>query len=83
MKISFVYASEISPLWLDLEMDENATVETAIEKSGVFNQFPHLNQSNVKLGIFGKFAKRETKLQPGDRVEIYIPIIRQLDDDDD
>jgi putative ubiquitin-RnfH superfamily antitoxin RatB of RatAB toxin-antitoxin module len=83
MKVSIAYAADFSPYWSDFNVDEDATVASAIEKSGILKQFPDLNLKKVKIGIFGKFTKPETKLQPGDRIEIYQPIIRVLDDDED
>ena len=37
--------------------------------------FPHIDLTVQKVGIFGKVVKPEAALRPGDRVEIYRPII--------
>ncbi len=83
MKISIAYTADIVPYWADINVEEDATVASAIEKSGVLLQFPEINLAKMKIGIFGKFTKLDAKLQQGDRIEIYRPIIRQLDEDDD
>jgi uncharacterized protein len=83
MKISIAYAADLAPFWVDINVDEEATVADAIEKSGVLLQFPEINLAKMKIGIFGKFTKLDTKLQKNDRIEIYRPIIRKLDDDED
>ncbi len=83
MKVSIAYAAESSPYWADFSVDDETTVATAIEKSGILKQFPEINLKQAKIGIFGKFTKLDSQVQPGDRIEIYQPIIRVLDDDDD
>ena len=82
MKVSIAYTAELSPYWVDLTVDDETTVAAAIEKSGILKQFPEINLKQAKIGIFGKFTKPDTKLHAGDRVEIYRPIIRVLDDDE-
>ena len=49
----------------------------------VLTQYPDLDPAIHKLGIFGKLCKPETQLQPGDRVEIYLPLNRVIGDDDE
>ena len=83
MKVSIAYAADLAPFWVDITVDDDATVATAIEKSGILKQFPEINIRQTKIGIFGKFTKPDTKLHQGDRIEIYRPIIRVLDDDED
>lgn len=40
-----------------------------------YKQFPHIDLSAQKVGVFGKLAKLDAALRPGDRVEIYRAII--------
>ena len=63
-----------------------------ITKSGILKQFPDIDLTEQKVGVFGKLVKLDGTLQPGDRIEIYRPIIadpktvprrRTGDDDDD
>lgn len=51
-----------------------ATVEQAIATSGVLKQFPELEQTKLKVGIFGSSCSLQKKLEAGDRVEIYRPL---------
>ncbi len=83
MEISVVYAGELTQTWLPLKVEENCTVLTAIEQSGLLEQFPEIDLKSMKVGIYGKFTKLDNLLQPGDRVEIYRPITRNLDEEDD
>lgn len=51
------------------------TVEEAIRRSGIMDQCPEIDLAVNKVGIFGKAATLDAKLYPGDRVEIYRPLI--------
>lgn len=80
MKVSITYAAE--QFWHALDIDEESTVEDVIQHSGLLELFP-IDLKRQKVGIYGKFTKLNNKLSDGDRVEIYQPITRVLDDDDD
>ena len=80
MKVSIAYAPE--QIWRMMDIDEEATVEDLILKSGLLELFP-IDLKKQKVGIYGKFTKLNAKLTEGDRVEIYQPITRVLDEDDD
>jgi putative ubiquitin-RnfH superfamily antitoxin RatB of RatAB toxin-antitoxin module len=71
MNVGVCYAETERQLWLRLEVPEGSTVRKAIELSGVLTQYPHIDLDNQKVGIFGKFAKLDTPVKDGDRVEIY------------
>ena len=51
------------------------TVEQAINASGVQLQFPQLDLSSSKVGIWNRVVKLEQPLAEGDRIEIYRPLI--------
>ncbi len=60
---------------LPLEVPEGTTAEEAIRQSGILQRFPSIDLSKNKIGIFGRLARLDSVLQPGDRVEIYRPLI--------
>ena len=74
MKIGIAYALPQRQIWIDIELPEGATVNDAIERSGVLKQFPEINLETQKVGIFGKATKLDVMLNDRDRVEIYRPI---------
>ena len=74
MRIGVAYADGLHPVWLRVEVADGATVQEAIESSGVLERYPEIDLSAQKVGIFGKIAKLDAPLQAGDRVEIYRPI---------
>jgi putative ubiquitin-RnfH superfamily antitoxin RatB of RatAB toxin-antitoxin module len=91
MQVAVAYAEPTQQIWLRIEVPEDTTVEQAIIKSGLLRQFPDLDLTERAVGIFGKLAKLDAPLNPGDRVEIYRPISadpatvprRQMEDDDE
>ena len=71
MQIGVAYSEHSQKIWLTLEMPEDSTVQTVIEKSGVLRMFPDIDLAVQKVGIFGRLVKLDALLRPGDRVEIY------------
>jgi putative ubiquitin-RnfH superfamily antitoxin RatB of RatAB toxin-antitoxin module len=83
MKIAVVYADPASPQRVDCQVDDDATVEDAIQRSGLLRCCPDIDLSVQRVGVFGKFVKLDSALKEGDRVEIYQRITRVLDDEDE
>ena len=78
MKIDVVYASETQQRIYHLNLPEGSTVAQAIELSEVLTDFPEIDLAKNTLGIFSKkitLTTTLTKLMPGDRVEIYRPLL--------
>lgn len=71
MQIGVAYSEPAQQLWLRIEVPEDATVQMAIEQSGILKKFSSLDIATCKIGIFGKVAELDAALKPGDRIEIY------------
>jgi len=71
MQIGIAYAEANQQVWIKVELDDGSTVQDAIEQSGVLDQFPHIDLTRQKVGIFGKLISLDSKVNEGDRVEIY------------
>lgn len=74
MRVGIAYSDGAQHCWLRIDVADEATVQDAIERSGVLALYPHIDLSQQKVGIFGKLVKLDAPLQAGDRVEIYRPI---------
>ena len=74
MKIGIAYATPKRQAWFDVELPEGATVQDAINRSGILKQFPDIDLEKQKVGIYSKISKLDAVLNEGDRVEIYRPI---------
>ncbi|HTY03214.1 MAG TPA: RnfH family protein [Rhodocyclaceae bacterium] len=71
MQIGVAYSESTQQIWLNIDVPEDATVQQAIEKSGILRMFPHIDLTTQKVGVFGKLVKLEAGLRAGDRIEIY------------
>lgn len=71
MNVGVAYADRFKQVWLKLEVPDGSTVREAIEFSGMLGQFPEIDLESQKVGIFGKVTKLDTKVNDGERIEIY------------
>jgi|GEM_PF-10666 len=76
INVEVAYALPHQHELVKLVLPSGATVQEAIESSGLLQRYPDidLNERN-KVGIFAKLAKLDTELRDRDRVEIYRPLI--------
>lgn len=73
--VEVVYALANRQKVLKLVLPEGTTAQQAIERSGLLEEFPEIDLSRNKLGIWNKLAKADAVLRDLDRVEIYRPLI--------
>jgi putative ubiquitin-RnfH superfamily antitoxin RatB of RatAB toxin-antitoxin module len=73
-KIQVCYALSGQSFLQELEIESGTTIAQAIEASGVLTQFPDIDLSQQRVGIFGKLKATDTELREGDRIEIYRPL---------
>jgi putative ubiquitin-RnfH superfamily antitoxin RatB of RatAB toxin-antitoxin module len=75
MQIGVAYSEASQQIWLNIEVPDDAKVSEAIERSGIMKQFPNIDLTAQKVGVFGRLVKLDAVLKPGDRIEIYRGII--------
>jgi putative ubiquitin-RnfH superfamily antitoxin RatB of RatAB toxin-antitoxin module len=75
MPVEVAYALPDRQLVVKLDVVPDATLEQAIQASGILEKFPEIDLGSSKVGVFGKLAKLNDRLCAGDRVEIYRPLI--------
>nr|WP_234422251.1 RnfH family protein [Sedimenticola thiotaurini] len=73
--VEVAYAKPEEQVILTVSVEPGTTVQQAAERSRITDRFPEIDLSSAKFGVFGKAAKGDATLQPGDRVEIYRPLI--------
>lgn len=76
MTVIVAYASAHSQMEKTLQVEENCSVALAIQRSGLLQQFTEILPGRSAVGIYGKRAAWDDRLQDGDRVEIYRPLQR-------
>ena len=69
------YATPAQQVIYTVEVDEGTSIEEAIIQSGILKEFPEIDLSVNKVGIFSKVAKLDKVLEHKDRVEIYRKLI--------
>lgn len=75
IQVEVAYALSDKQVILGLAVEPEATLEQVIRASGILEQFPEIDLAKNKVGVFGKLGKLTDTLHPGDRVEIYRPLI--------
>ncbi len=77
IKVEVAYGKSVDEqVALEVTVHEGATVEEAIQRSGILKRYPDDIDFNVnKIAIFGKKTTMETVLNEWDRIEICRPLV--------
>lgn len=75
ISIEVTYALPEKQTLLSLNVEQDTTVQGAIEQSGILQLYPDVDLSVNRVGIWYKTTKLDAQLKEGDRIEIYRPLI--------
>ena len=75
LSVEVCYALPDQQTLLSLDLPAGATVQQAIDASGVLLRHPDIDLTKQKVGVFGKVRPLDAVLADHDRVEIYRPLI--------
>lgn len=75
LKVEVCYAMQEKQLLVPVSVPEGATLQEALEASGLLEKHPEIDLQKNKFGIFAKLSKLDTVLRDRDRVEIYRALI--------
>ncbi len=75
LQVEVAYAKPECQELIILKVDAGTTVEQVINQTNLLSQFPEIDLALNKVGIFGKVVSLNAKLEAGDRVEIYRPLL--------
>jgi putative ubiquitin-RnfH superfamily antitoxin RatB of RatAB toxin-antitoxin module len=75
IEVALAYAKPEHQIVLPLKVPLGATLGEAIAISGITKRFPEIDLLKNKTGVFGRLRPLEYILHPGDRVEIYRPLV--------
>ena len=73
--VEVAYALRERQRVVEIEFTEGLTAHVAVERSGLLEEFGELEGRKLDLGVFGRVVRADHPLAPGDRVEIYRPLI--------
>ncbi len=74
INITVAYATPDRQIEIPLVVEESCTVALAIQRSGIFQQFPEIRLVDARVGIHSRKVSLDTLVREEDRVEIYRPL---------
>ncbi len=75
IRVEVAYALPDVQTVIELDMLEGATVRQALEQSGIARRHSEIDIVHASVGVFGRRKHPDARLNDGDRVEIYRPLI--------
>lgn len=75
IRVEVVYALPDKQYLREVTLEQGATVEQAIEASGLLQLRRDIDLAQNKIGIFSRPVKLGDTVEEGDRIEIYRPLI--------
>jgi uncharacterized protein len=73
--VEVAYARAERQLVLRLEAHAGMRLDDVVRHSGMLERFPEIELESSQLGVFGKRRRSDDPARPGDRIEIYRPLI--------
>lgn len=78
--VEVVYALPDRQVIVSIPWQVALTIEQAVTQSGLLEQFPAYSLVEGRVGVFGLRQPLDHKLEPGDRVELYRPLVMSPND---
>ena len=75
LSIEVCYALANEQALIAVDLPAGATLQQALEASGILQRYPQIDLATQKVGVFGKLKTLDTVLADHDRVEIYRPLL--------
>ena len=75
LSIEVCYALPDGQTLVAVDLPEGATLQQALDASGILQRYPQIDLSTQKVGVFGKLKPLDAVLADHDRVEIYRPLL--------
>ncbi len=73
--VEVVYATRARQEVRTVRLPVGSVVEQAIRRSGLLAEFPEIDLTANRVGVYGEPVELDTILEGGERVEIYRPLI--------
>ncbi len=72
--VTVAYATPQKQSERTVKVAPNCTAALAIRQSGILEEFPEIDFSQMAIGIFARPVYLDAALRAGDRIEIYRPL---------
>lgn len=73
--VEVVYALPEEQTLLAFKVDDSSTAKEVINHSGILQQYPEIDLTKNKIGLFSKIIKLDHQVREKDRIEIYRELI--------
>lgn len=73
--VQVCYARPDAQFLRELSVHAGATLQTAIEQSGLLRDAPEVDLALFRVGVYGKLKPLNSSVRERDRIEIYRPLI--------
>lgn len=73
--VEVAYARHDEQKIISLEVPAGSNIQFVIDASTILTLFPEIDLTQQKIGIFSKLKNLTDTVMPGDRVEIYRPLL--------
>jgi uncharacterized protein len=74
-QVEIVFADHRQQKTIQISVPPASCISAAVKLSGILLDFPNIDLSKNKVGIFGKLSNLDAKVRAGDRIEIYQPLL--------
>ncbi|WP_420932996.1 RnfH family protein [Alteromonas sp. A081] len=75
INVEVAYALPTKQSLVSIAIDKSATVEDAIRASNLLQEYPDIDLSKTKVGVWSRVVRLKDTLTEGDRIEIYRALI--------
>jgi len=75
LKLEVAYATPERQVIIPLEVEYGTNIASAIENSGIQQDFPEIDLNIMPVGVFSQKKSLKDLVATGDRVDIYRPLI--------
>ncbi len=77
ISIEVVYALPQQQKLLEVRVPAGAKAREIVLASGLDEHFPQLDLRHAPIGVFGSIVRDDYPVRPGDRIEIYRPLVNE------
>ena len=75
IEVEVAFALPEKQVLISLEVAPGSTVADVLSQCGIAERFPNMPFDTLDVGIWGHIVDRQSRVNPGDRVEIYRPLL--------
>jgi len=73
--VEVIYATLSEQKIIKLEVEEGSSILEVIHKSGLLEEYPEIDLSKNKVGIYNQVKRPDEIVKQNDRIEIYRPLL--------